>query len=57
MVYNLECPKCGHKFTLDGKYECGECPECQGTRYVWDYVLDDNTFDELFADYYFYYIV
>jgi len=52
MMHELECPKCQHKFVLNEDYQTGDCPNCGEAQYYWDYVLDDETSEELFAGYY-----
>ena len=48
----LECPSCGYEFILDDDYLTGDCENCHKTNYYWDYVLDDETYEELFSGYY-----
>jgi hypothetical protein len=53
MQHELECPKCNHKFFIGEDYKVGDCPNCVKTHYYWDYVLDEETYEELFSGYYF----
>ena len=52
MEHELECPKCGFEFTLDEDYSSGYCPNCKEAHYYWDYVLDEDTYEEYFCGYY-----
>lgn len=52
MKHELKCINCEHKFILYEDYLCGDCPNCGGAHYYWDYVLDDKTFEEYFSGYY-----
>ena len=52
MEHELECPKCKHKFILSEDYLTGDCPNCGKANYYWDYVLEEGTYEELFAGYY-----
>ena len=52
MVHELECPGCGHDFVVEDDYLYGDCPNCSNTSYYWDYVLDEETYEEYFAGYY-----
>ena len=51
-LHDLECPNCGHKFTIKEDYDSGVCPHCKNAFYYWDYVLDEETFEELLSGYY-----
>lgn len=52
MEYELECPKCNHKFFINEDYKYGDCSNCGKAQYYWDYVLDEETYEELFSGYY-----
>ena len=51
MSHELECPRCNHQFSIEADYESGDCEVC-GLSYYWDYVLDDETSEEIFSGYY-----
>ena len=52
MEHELECPKCSYKFLLNEEYKSGDCPNCGKASYYWDYVLDEETYEEFFSGYY-----
>jgi len=52
MTYELECPSCYHKFTLNEEYDSGNCPNCMKAYYYWDHVLDEEIYEEFFEGYY-----
>ncbi len=52
MEYELECPKCHHKFCIYEDYQVGDCPNCGKSYYYWDYVLNEETYEEFFGAYY-----
>ena len=52
MEHELECPKCNHKFFISEDYQVGDCPNCGNAHYYWDYVLDEETYEEFFSGYY-----
>jgi hypothetical protein len=52
MEYELECPKCNHKFFIGEDYQVGDCLNCGKAQYYWDYVLDEETYEEFFSGYY-----
>lgn len=52
MFYELECPKCQYKFTLQDDYESGYCPNCHQAYYYWDSVFDEDSGEEFFEGYY-----
>ena len=52
MEHELECPKCNHKFFISEDYQFGDCPNCGEAYYYWDYVLDEETYEEFFSGYY-----
>lgn len=51
-LHQIECPHCKHIFTHEDDYGNGKCPSCQA-QYYWDYVLDEETYEEMFDGYYF----
>lgn len=51
MTHELVCPRCEHKFSVEDDYESGDCEIC-GLSYYWDYVLDEEDFEEIFSGYY-----
>ena len=52
MSHELKCNKCDFEFSIDEDYQFGKCPNCNVGYYYWDYVLDDETYEEFFAGYY-----
>ncbi len=52
MEHELRCPKCKCEFVVNDDYESGDCPDCGEMFYYWDYVLDEETFEEHFSGYY-----
>jgi hypothetical protein len=52
MEHELECPKCNYKFFISEDYQVGDCPNCGKAHYCWDYVLDEETYEEFFSGYY-----
>lgn len=52
MTHKLECPKCNHKFYIIEDYQVGDCLNCGKANYYWDYVLDEETYEEFFSGYY-----
>lgn len=44
----LICPVCGYKFLVED-YDSGKCPNCGKANYYWDYVLDEETYEEFFS--------
>ena len=44
----LECIYCHHKFLVED-YDSGDCPSCKKAHYYWDYVLDEETCEELLS--------
>jgi len=52
MKHELECPVCKYEFIVSEDYITGDCPSCGKANYYWDYVLDDETYEELFSGYY-----
>lgn len=52
MEHELECPKCNHKFIISEDYQFGDCANCGKASYYWDYVLDEETYEEHFSGYY-----
>jgi hypothetical protein len=47
----LKCPGCGWEFILDDDYLVGDCENCHGATYHWDYVLDGETYEEILSGY------
>ena len=52
MKHELQCPECNYEFTISDDYETDNCPNCKGANYYCDYVLEDDTCEELFSGYY-----
>ena len=50
-MQKIECPGCQYKFTVED-YSTGDCINCGAWYYYWDYVLDDETYEEMFAGFY-----
>lgn len=41
----LTCPICNYIFEVED-YDSGDCPNCKNAYYYWDYVLDEETYEE-----------
>jgi len=47
----LTCPFCTTEFEVED-YDSGDCPNCKQQHYYWDYVLDEETYEELLSGFY-----
>jgi len=48
MMNNIKCPVCNYEFLVED-YDSGDCPNCGKTHYYWDYVLDEESYEELLS--------